>query len=84
MRPTLHRISESGVLPFSSSFSTVGVFANKLTVLEQVMNVLLASDKVEQSPITTIYLLEDSFALADQEINEALENSITKLKTWEI
>src|SRR6266550_446595 len=44
-RPSLHRISESGILPFAPSSSTVGVFANNLTVMKKVMSVLLASDE---------------------------------------
>ena len=36
MRPTLHRISEAGVLPFMPSVSSVGAFANDIQVLEKV------------------------------------------------
>jgi len=80
MRPTIHRISESGILPFAPSSSTVGIFANNLTVLEKVMTALLASDESPQRPINTIYLLEDAFTIADREINAALQDSITRLK----
>lgn len=66
MRPTTHRISESGILPFAPSSSRVGIFVNNLTVLEKVMLVLLATDEAPQYPINTIYLLEDAFAIADQ------------------
>lgn len=79
MRPTLHRISESGILPFAPSSSTVGIFANSLTVLEKVMTVLLASNEVPQRPINTIYLLEDAFSIADQDVNEALQDCISQL-----
>jgi amidase len=80
MRPTIHRISESGILPFAPSSSTVGIFANNLKVLEKVMTVLLASDESTQQPINNIYLLEDAFSIADQEVNAALEDSISQLK----
>lgn len=80
MRPTIHRISESGILPFAPSSSTVGIFANNLTVLEKVMSVLLASDECAHRPINNVYLLEDAFSIADKEVNEALENSISQLK----
>jgi amidase len=81
MRPTIHRISESGILPFAPSSSTVGVFANQLTILEKVMNVLLSSIEAETAkPINTIYLLENTFSIADQEVKEALQDSIQQLK----
>lgn len=80
MRPSVHRISESGILPFAPSSSTVGIFAKNLTILEKVMSVLLASDEATQSPIHTIYLLEDAFAIADPEVNSALQEHISQLK----
>jgi amidase len=80
MRPTTHRISEAGVLPFVPSVSTVGIVANKLDVLEKVMHVLLRSHPTTQEPIKHIYLLEDAFAIADPEIQEALQESILHLR----
>lgn len=81
MRPTLHRISEAGVLPFSPSLSTVGIFAEKFNVLEKVMHVLLCSNTITyQNSIKNIYLLEDAFNLADQEIKEALQETIYHLR----
>ncbi len=79
MRPTNYRISESGVLPFSPGFSTVGIFANQLTVLEKVMTVLLGSSETMQKQIGTIYFLEDAFSLADIEIKEAMQEQISQL-----
>lgn len=79
MRPTIHRISESGILPFTPSTSTVGVFAKNLTVLENVMSVLLASNEPVQRPINTIYLLEDAFEIADEEIKQALRGILPQL-----
>ena len=79
MRPTLNRISESGVLPFAPSSSTVSIFANKLTVLEKAMTVLLSSTEEESRQVDTIYLLEDAFTIADQEVKEALQDTLLRL-----
>ena len=43
MRPSLHRISEAGVLPFMPSVSTVGAVAADLDILERAMRILLRS-----------------------------------------
>lgn len=77
MRPTLHRISEAGVLPFMPSVSTVGAFANGIDVLEKVMRVLLRSNPKPFAGIGKIFLLEDAFALADPAVRTAVENSIS-------
>lgn len=79
MRPTIHRISEAGVLPFVPSSSTVGVFANNINVLEAVMRTLLRSESVESFPISNIYLLEDAFAIADPGVSECLRQHISQL-----
>ncbi len=80
MRPTAFRISESGILPFSPSVSTVGILANEITVLEKVMRVLLCSSHKLAAPVKHIYLLEDAFAIADEEINKALQEKIAQLR----
>jgi amidase len=79
MRPTIHRISESGILPFAPSSSTVGIFTSNLTILEKVMSVLLASNDIAQRSINTIYLLEDAFSIADQEVDAAIRDYISQL-----
>jgi len=76
MRPTIHRISESGVLPFAPSCSTVGLFANKISVLEKAMLVLLQNDKLENKNIQNIYLLEDAFSISDPKIKTVLQECI--------
>jgi len=73
MRPSLHRISEAGVLPFMPSVSTVGAFSNNIETLEKVMKVLLRSEDREPGNLRQIYLLEDAFALADPAVREAVE-----------
>lgn len=80
IRPTTHRISEAGVLPFAPSISTVGIFSREFKVLEKVMYVLLRTEPVVQKPIKNIYLLDDAFAIANQEVKEALEQTIFYLK----
>lgn len=80
MRPTLHRISEAGVLPFMPSVSTVGAFANSLDVLDIVMRTLLRSNAKPVAEIRKIYLLEDAFSLADPAVRDATEESISHLR----
>lgn len=79
MRPTLHRISEAGVLPFMPSVSTVGAFANRIDVLEQVMRVLLRSRPKPFDGIRNIFLLEDAFDLADNAVQAAVTHRISEL-----
>lgn len=79
MRPTLHRISEAGVLPFMPSVSTVGAFANRIYVLAQAMRVLLRSRPKPFDGIRNIFLMEDAFDLADSSVQAAVEHSITEL-----
>ncbi len=80
MRPTPHRISVSGVLPFAPSSSGIGIFSKKLSVLEKVAHVLLANDCISQQPTRNIYLLDDAFAIADQDIKQALQETISRLR----
>lgn len=79
MRPTIHRISESGVLPFAPSSSTVAAFANKLSVLEKVMRVLLSSNESPEVPIRNLYLLDDGFEMADPDVRD-FSDVLTLLK----
>ena len=80
MRPTLHRISEAGVLPFMPSVSTVGAFSNNIYTLEKVMRTLLRSHKNEKKEVKNIYLLNDAFSLADNAVKIAIESNISHLK----
>lgn len=76
MRPSLHRISEAGVLPFAPSVSTVGVLARTLPVLRQAMRVLLRSHAQALPHVRNIYLLQDAFEIADPAIRDALSGCI--------
>jgi len=80
MRPTTHRISEAGVLPFVPSVSTVGVLANTIENLSKTMQVLLSSDLKGYGVISKIYFLEDAFNIACNEVNCALRPIVSKLK----
>lgn len=81
MRPSLHRISEAGVLPFAQSVSTVGVLAKDLPVLRQTMRVLLRSRNARPAPVKQVYLLEEAFALADPAIRQALREPLAELRS---
>ena len=80
MRPSLHRISEAGVLPFAPSVSTVGVLARDLAVLRRALRVLLRSQPLAPTPPSRLYLLDDAFALADPAISDALSGRIADLR----
>ena len=80
MRPTPHRISEAGVLPFAPSVSTVGVLAQDYSILRRAMHVLLRSTDETQPPLKKIYLLQDAFALTDVPIRQALSGHIADLR----
>ena len=79
MRPTLHRISEAGVLPFMPSVSTVGAFANDIKVLDKVMRIMLNSDISKAIGPRRVYILEDAFAIADDAVADALKQGITRI-----
>lgn len=80
MRPSLHRISEAGVLPFAPSVSTVGVVARSLPILRKAMRVLLRSQNVISPTVKNVYLLEDAFKLADPAIQAALSEHLACLR----
>ncbi|MFZ2960301.1 MAG: amidase family protein [Candidatus Ozemobacteraceae bacterium] len=73
MRPSLHRISEAGVLPFMPSVSTVGIVATGLEILNRAMRVLLRSGTEPTPNLNRIFVLEDAFKLADKPVAEAAE-----------
>ena len=79
MRPTLHRISEAGILPFMPSVSTVGAFSNDIHILDSVMRTMLRSDDSQPEEIINIYLLEDAFSISDTDVNNAIRNKISHL-----
>ncbi len=64
MRPSLHRISEAGVLPFMPSVSTVGILAAGLPLLESVARVLLRSGTRPAPSRRRLLVLSDAVELA--------------------
>lgn len=79
IRPSLHRISEAGVLPYTPSVSTVGAFSNDISTLDKVMRVLLCSVDEKPKEIQNIFLLEDALTIADEPVRIALKKSIAYL-----
>ena len=81
MRPTLHRISEAGVLPFMPGVSTVGAFANDMETLEKVMHILLCSPEKQPARVNRILLLKDAFSMADPPVKEAMGKVVSHLQS---
>jgi amidase len=79
MRPSLHRISEAGVLPFMPNVSTVGAIAVRLDVLARAMRVLLGSVPGASAPVRRILMLSDALDLADAPIRAAAEAAAERL-----
>jgi amidase len=79
MRPSLHRISEAGVLPFMPSVSTVAAVAAGLDILDRVLRVLLRSGDEPRVPVQRLVALEDAFALADPPVRAAAEVATARL-----
>lgn len=70
MRPSLHRISEAGVLPFQPSVSTVGVLANRLDVLDAAMRVLLNGTTSPKPLPRRIFVLQDALEISDSSVRD--------------
>jgi amidase len=79
MRPSLHRISEAGVLPFMPSVSTVGAVATNLDILNRAMSVLLRSSPEPVAKLQRIVVLDDAFKLADEPVRQAAEIAIERI-----
>lgn len=77
MRPSVHRISEAGVLPFQPSVSTVGVLAENFDALDAAMRVLLNSPAPSKPASSRIVVLQDALEIADdavaREVGAALD-----------
>ncbi|WP_035366214.1 amidase family protein [Pseudodonghicola xiamenensis] len=68
MRPSLHRISEAGVLPFMPGVSTVGILASEFGQLDAVARVLLRSPTKPVAPLRRFLVLTDGVEIADQAV----------------
>ncbi|PLX36679.1 MAG: glutamyl-tRNA amidotransferase [Hyphomicrobiales bacterium] len=79
IRPSLHRISEAGVLPFMPSVSTVGVLARSHGILERTTRVLLRSGPRAPAEVKRIFVLNDAFRLATPEIAAAAREALDSI-----
>ncbi len=79
MRPSMHRISEAGVIPFMPSTSTVGAFARDLDTLDRVMRVLLCSEDRKTEAVKRLYILTDVLDMADEPVQRAFEKSLSDI-----
>lgn len=72
MRPTHGRIPLSGVLPFASSYDTVGWFARDAALLRNAGDVLFGVQRRPLAAPLRLCLAEDALALAEPEVEQAL------------
>ncbi|WP_116131616.1 amidase family protein [Tropicimonas sp. IMCC34043] len=79
MRPSLHRISEAGVLPFQPSVSTVGVLADRFHVLDATMRVLLDSPTSPVPSPRRILVLKDALEIADPSVQDQVTIALDRI-----
>lgn len=79
MRPSLHRISEAGVLPFQPSVSTVGVLAGRFDVLDAAMRVLLNAATGAEALPDRLLVLQDALEVAEAEVRQQAEKALERL-----
>jgi amidase len=77
LRPTHGVIPTAGVVPFAPSLDTVGWLARDAATLARVADVLLPKTTVE--PVRHIFVARDAFALADQDVQNALGSAIRRI-----
>ncbi len=78
LRPTWGRSSMAGVQALAPSFDTVGILARDPLVLAKVAACL--SPMENPTPIDTVLVLEEAWALADEEIRAELPRMIEQMK----
>lgn len=79
MRPSLHRISEAGVLPFMPSVSTVGILGGQLDHLDAAMRIALNSRRESKEPLKRILVLADAMEIADEKVQEQAHRSLKEI-----
>ena len=80
MRPSLHRISEAGVLPFQPSVSTVGALADRFDVLDAAIRVLLNSPTSPPIPSPKhIFVLQDALEVADAAVQDQVGGVLDRI-----
>jgi amidase len=80
-RPSHGLISVAGVMPFSPTLDTVGVFTRSAELLQRIAAVLLAIDGPTTAPKTSgsIYLVNEAFGLADPAVRASFDEPISRL-----
>lgn len=79
-RPSHDSVSVAGVNPLAPSFDSVGVLARSADVLAKVALVLLAAEPVSAKRPATIHLIQEAFAIADADVQEALSEPTRQLR----
>jgi len=79
-RPSHGFISLGGVNPLAPSFDTVGILAQSIDVLVLAARVLLAAGSASVNKPEAIHVIQDAFALADAEVQEALSEPLCRLR----
>ncbi|MBB4211410.1 amidase family protein [Rhodothalassium salexigens] len=79
MRPSLHRISEAGVLPFQPSVSTVGVLADRFEVLDAAMRVLLNAPASPMPSPRRMLVLQDALEIADAAVRDEVGSALDRM-----
>lgn len=81
-RPTHGLVSVAGVIPFSPTLDTVGVFTRSAELLQQVAAVLLGAETkaIALSDSGSIHLVKEAFELADPEVRDALGGPVEHLR----
>jgi amidase len=76
-RPTHGVIPTGGVVPFAPSLDTVGWLARDAATLAAIGDVLLPEEAAES--INRIFIATDACALADQEVQDALDAAVRQV-----
>ncbi len=76
MRPSLHRISEAGVLPFMPGVSTVGILSARLGFLDAAARVLLRSGEKPVASPKRLLLLSDMLEVADAAVADQVRAAL--------
>lgn len=79
MRPSVHRISEAGVLPFMPSVSTVGVIAGRRDHLDTAIRVLLRSGPRPMAPLQRILVLSDAMEISDEAVRIEANGALAQI-----
>ena len=79
-RPSHGFVSLAGVNPLAPSFDTVGVVAHSADMLARVARVLLAGASVSANKPETIHVIQEAFALADPDVQQALSEPVRRLR----